>query len=372
MTGLAFLIAIAWLPITSAVSTPRWILVQVGGAALLLSTRYITMTPAHWWGLAFLTICSASAIWSPSPADSVGRLVQLLGLAAVFCVAAEVRDLGDFWLALAAGVAVNAVIALVQLYGWQAFMMVPDQRDYPMGLFGNKNFLAQLAALALVGGIITALKPHFNYPIFTFAMIAWCAVVLWLTGSRGAGLAVAGALAAWYWRMLGLNWWAFWSLAFPVAVALIAADLVLNPTRMATSVSPRLGMWDWTVTNLRPFGWGIGAFGSIFPFEHAFNDALEFAFELGIGMLPLAMVLIYALRAPPYAPGEGYDAEWAVLVALVIMALVAFPFQQAATAFVGAVVAGRLAGARYRACSREPGGRVIRSPSLAIDRYQPF
>jgi hypothetical protein len=332
---LGFLVAIAYAPIPSAVSTPRWLVVEVGSFLLLLSTP---ARAPHWLAIAFLAWCAATVAWSASPLDSVGAMIQLAALAAAFQVAAETDDLRPFWIAIAAGSAINAAIAVAQVAGLHVFDVGGNAAGQPIGLFGNKNFLANFGALALVGCL--ALRGP-----LAVALAVGAATAALLPLCRGAMLAllVAGLVA----KRASL---AAWLLCAGAAVGAVAVDLWVHPLRLFLSVTPRAVTWEWTVTNLKPFGWGIGTYGTIFPVEHAFNDLLEFVFEVGAGTVLLLVLLARCFAVP------GRAAEKAVLAAILVEGMFAFPLHQAATAFVAAVCAGHLSGSRARVRDAERGG----------------
>ena len=318
------------------------------------------MTPAHWLGLVFLMWCALTILWSKAPYDSIGAMIQLSALAAAFCIGAEARDLKSFWLALALGASVNAVIGLLQLDGWHIFQESPGWTGF-VGTFGNKNFLARFGVLALIGSLTLPWRWRSAW------LVAGSALAAFLPMSRGALLAfaVAGLAAA-----IKLSRWRAraWLpvLAGFACIALVAiyGDLRLHPDRWATSLDPRLVIWDWTVSNWKVFGWGVGTYGSIFPFEHAFNDPFESIFELGIGAGILGAFLGVVLARP-------LCVEWVVLIAFLIEGFTAFAAHQAATVFVAAVCAGRLASMRHRSVLAESLGRIYDQESIRGQRAQP-
>lgn len=343
---LGFLVGIAYLPIPSAYATPRWLVVQVGCAAILLVTP-IRMTTAHWAGAAFLVWCAMSTAWSASFQDTIGAVIQLSALAAAFCVAAETEDLVPFWLALGAAAAINTVLALFQVSGSLTLFSPPRGLvTDPVGLFGNKNFFANFAVVAFIG--TASMLGNFwearLKSIAAWVLTIFAAVAILMTSSRGAMLALFVALAFWGWRGTGRGWTLFFVAAMLLvasAAALEAVDLTLHPWRMDKSVDFRLVTWQLALANLTPFGWGFGTYGTIFPFEHAFSDPVETVFELGIGSIFFGVFCAICLGSR--APG----IEWTIFVAVLVESFFAFPLHQAATAMVAAVCSGRLS-RRYR------------------------
>lgn len=361
----ALLVGIAWLPIPSAISAPRWAVVSIGAAALLWSCR-VRWSPAHSVGLALVLWALVSSAWAISPNDAYNGAWQLLVLGFVFCVAAESPySLNSFAMGLGAAATVNAAIAVAQtLFDAPIFLVPGIPTGYPSGLFGNKNYMAQFGALALVAMIFVprdwrmpSLERVPGAGMLRDVLIAGSAVAAFLPLSRGAIIAVAVAIGASWWRGQNFRWIAFFGLAGGAVLALVGIDMWLHPERIELSAIPRLEIWDWTLTNLRFFGWGAGNYAAIFPFDHALNDWFEIAFDLGaVGALALAAIVFYCLRER----AVDLAAEWAVLVAFLVEGATASPLHQPATAAVGAFVAGRLAGAFGRARRAQSSGGGLR------------
>jgi len=129
--------------------------------------------------------------------------------------------------------------------------------------------------------------------------------------------------------------------------ALVVVMLLLPEHRDfvdSASMAQRLAIWSATATHLTFFGHSIGTFASIeqtaLPralVEHAHNDILEAAFEIGspgtLVALALASMAVY----------RAAFTERLVLVALAVEGLFGFPLHEPATVFMGAVVAGHAA-----------------------------
>ncbi len=353
---LGFLISVAWLPIPSAISTPRWMLVEVGCAALLLVAlwnRPLLETKGHRIVFAVLAWSTLTVAWSFDRESSLGALFQVAGLVLSFCVGAASLTLRPFWLALGAGATINAVIAIAQTFGWRAFDVANLSPGVPIGTFGNKNFLAFFGAIALVG-LLTMPRPS----RWHVAMLPGAAIATLLPTSRGAMVAAIAAVASVLWTKRGGRLWTLASIAAVPAALILALDLWVTPGRFSSSATPRLEMWDWTVSNWKFFGWGVGSYGSVFPFEHASSDLLEFVFEIGAGAALLAWLLTHVLRP------STLHAERAVVVCVVVESLFAFPLHMAAPAFVAAVCAGRIARDLDDHRLVQPGGGDRRKPRL--------
>jgi hypothetical protein len=354
---LAFLVAIADVPgLLSAPVFPRWAALSVGAAAILAYSPAVRITPAHVAGGLFIAWSAFGALWSVSPWDTAGAGLQLVFLAIVFCLGAEARDLRWTWTALALGATVSAVVALFQVGGVPIFVVPGVNPDIPgsadplvgAGLFGNKNAAAQFGALAFVGFLFGTTPSWWGV-----IPLAGSATMLALPMSRGAlAAAFIGTLAsvAKTARCSARGKWLIFGGVVALSVAAIAIDLYFIRGRVITSVLPRLRMWELTAVNLNFFGWGAGSYGFVFPFDHASNDALELVFESGIGAVLLGFVVCYGLGIRKI---DGiFEAEFVVLVAFLVEGLTAFPWHGPATAFVAALAAGRLAGARHR--ERDP------------------
>lgn len=353
MFALGLLLGVAWLPLPSGVSMPRWGVALVGSALLwMLGPPARALGAAHAWGLALLAWAALSLLWSASPADTLGALTQLAALAAIFAAGAGLGDerMPALWTGLGTGATLLGLLGLAQMLDLTDFAEVAGQAQwtYPVGTAGNKNFLAVIGTLALFGLLFmrTPLDWSRARCAWASAITAGSAVAAFTPLCRGAMVAVVLAPLGWF-----LRGWKLWVTS--AALVTSAAMGVLGLQRVPNSIQPRLEVWDWTASNLGPLGWGLGTYGSVFPWEHANNDLLEVAFELGIGALLLVGLLVACLRVRP----RGLAAEWVVLCAAVVMSLSAFPLHQGCPAAVAALCAGRLAGARGRADRRQPLGR---------------
>lgn len=348
----AFLVGVAvWPWFIGFATTPRWAVLSVMVPLMCISLR-VRLTAGHLYGMAFLAWAALSLAWSINTPDAVGELWKWLLLAGAFCAGAEADDLAGFWRAIGAAVAVSAVVVAGQLGGYS---FVPQMAP-PSGLFGNRIFLAELAALAMVGLIGRS----------WLALPA--AFVLAMATSVGALAGVATVACAWLWRRSRVA-----ALAAPVL--LIGAALAVSPrpavetgfARHMESAAVRAGLWADVATQITPLGHGVGSYyvaeAAESPHQqalnlremHAHNDALEVAFELGAPSLFLAALVWCALGAP-------VRRERLVLVAFLVEGLFGFPLHNPATAFVAAVVAGHLCGVGNRlrlpvARRREDGGR---------------
>lgn len=340
---LTALVAVAFVPgLPSASTAPRWAVLLIGIPLLLISGARILMTPAHWFGLAFVAFCGASLLWSPVPASTLGDLFHLLVLAGAFVLGAQAsdREWGKVWDWLAIGVSVSAPIAIAQALGWDGVETV--SRPPIAGLFLSKAFLAQAGMVALIpaiyrrrwwfvpGPLVCVVLPLARETIVVAAVVI-SLVLLARVRIRTAAAAIGALLCA-------------------VAFFLLVIDI--QDFYRLESLNNRLVMWQFSLANLTPFGWGLGVYGDLLPiFEFAHNEPIHFAFELGIGSAFLWAAVIYSL-------GARIELERLVLVAILVMCCFTFPLHMPLTAFMAALVAGRLADHRYRGRRGEPDGGI--------------
>ena len=333
---LTFLTAIAiWPGVPTFAWGPRWFLAAAGSAAYLFVVR-IRPTPAHWWGLAFLLAAAASYFWIDVKLEWYEGFIWYLGLAAAFLVGAEVKDLRPVWWGLGAGLSINGLIALAQFFGYDYVPYI----NVPAGLFGNRVFMGEAAALALVGSVAC----RFWY------FVPGSILALGLSQSRGALLGVLGCGMIWLWKH-----WKGGVMVLLIALpffALASTGIVLPGTNKGASTMERVYLWSDSIDGLKPFGNGVGSFYTAavkyghrtqttgLREAHAHNDVLEAFFELGILAIPLMVIFWMALFGP-------LTTERYVLWCFVLVGLTGFPLHAPLTGFVGSLVAGYLVRGRY-------------------------
>jgi O-Antigen ligase len=344
---LTFAVSIAYLPLPSYSTAGRWAVCAF--VCVLLWQARPKMGPAHWMGLAFLVWCFLSFFWSVGKLDTINQLYHILLLAGVFVVASVETDLWPTTLALGCGITVSAVIAFLQLNGYHPVSAVTEG-EFGVGgagLFLNKDFFAQVASPALLLAI--------GFGTWAFVPAALFGVIA--TASREAWIATAlGGLVLICWKLPSFKW----RVAVTVAIvalcfAALRYDLnLLNGARLS-SFNDRIAFWQYTLPNITWLGYGLGTYPLLWPgWDHAHNEFLELAFEIGLGVVPLVGVFVYALSASLSAPAQ------AALVSLLVSACTYFPFHQPTTAFLAALLAGHLCGARDRLRCAKPQGRVYR------------
>ena len=318
-----------WPGMLSPAFGPRWAALAVG-VPLAFSIDPRELPEPIRWLLAFLfAIATASVFISPDQPSALYELMQIAIVAAAFVAAAGRTSIDDVMAGLAAGLAASSAL-LVYNYG-----------DKPVGLFLNSEVLAEFAALITVWAVV---QKRYITAASTLVPLALC-------HSRIALLTVAVGLVFAYWPRSTRA-----RAAVITAIVAVAAELLFASAYKAGSADHRLILWGTAAVALfhAPFGSGLGWFQAAQPesmFAH--SDVLQMLVELGIGAIAIVLIPIVALRK-----GRGTNAERAVLVAVCFQAVVSFPLHMPASAFVAALVAGRLVGRRAVVRMGEPVGRV--------------
>ena len=353
--SLGFGLAAAYVPNAYAdVHVGRWAVAWVGVAALLW-----LLGRAQWVcsGGALIGLAVLSFSWAPEPLNATLGLLQLILLAGAFAVGCAGGGKTVFE-GFAWGMVLNAAIAVPEFFG---FHPIEQWRGVmPSALFGNKDFLAEAALLAVIPLIYQR----------RFVMAAAIAPALLLPLDRAvifAGGIVAFVAAARWSKPV-----AFWAGA--AALALIVAYSAL-PGRIS-SINDRAMIWSDSVRGLTFFGRGIGQFYNTYPEQaqleplevirpdHAHNDFLELAHELGVPGVALALAFCLGIFLGPF----GW--EKLVFIALCAMGLFAFPLHNPATAVLGLLAAGGVHRARAlgRAGAADGAAHVVPGKVVAQTR----
>ena len=322
MFGLGLAVTAAYWPwLWSPAMTPKWVALSVVASALLLYRQEpIPFTRAHLLGCVFIGWAALSVLWSPQPLYSLNGLWQIVLLPSIcFCLGSQQRSLRPLFIGAGIGLAGSSAISIGQLAGWIDWPSI----NIPSGLFLNKNFMAEAAALVLIWLIAER--------VWWLAILV--APALALAGARGALLALGIGLA------LELRRHPSWLMG-----GLLAADMVLFGMGMAThssaTTAERLDIWQELANSLGFLGSGIGSYGfmphSMQPdgaLMHAHNDYLELVYELGAVGAALAALFAWELRGP-------LTSARLVLIVFAVEACFAFPSHLPATLAIAALVAG--------------------------------
>lgn len=326
-----------WPSLVEGATLPRWWVILLGAAIMLPQVTPRTGL-AHWLGLAFMAYLALSGLWVPVIDDWANELILFTALGAWFCIGSALDDLTPAFEGFALGIGVSSAAAIAQVLGWGDI----PQSAVPGGLFYNRMFLGEAAALAVIGAVA--------FDCRWFALAALPAMLLSESRAALVAFGVAGALMAWRTHRL------IATLVLLVGV-LAAVFLTVVDARKPGSIADREGNWTQAAAGFTWLGHGAGSFWSVHPLyqpptndpfnpaymtrsPHAHNDAVELIFEDGIGAALLAAVVVIALTAP-------LEPASYVLVAFLVLGLFGDPLFMPATAFLGALCAGRL-------CRRRP------------------
>jgi hypothetical protein len=322
MFALGLLVTAAYWPwLWSPATTPKWIVLSIVSCALLLyRNERIPLTGAHLAGCALISWATLSVAWSPVPLYSLNGLWQTAILPAVcFCLGSQTPQLRPLFIGAGLGMAVSSAVSIAQLAGWIDWQTI----NIPSGLFLNKNFMAEAAALVLIWLIAER--------VWWFAVPVMPAIAL--AGARGALLALGVGLALELWRRP--SW---------IIGGLLVADMALFGAGMvqhtAVSTTERLDIWADATDGIGMFGSGIGSYGfmshPLWPdghTMHAHNDMLELVYELGMIGLGLAALFVWELRGP-------LNSARLVLIVFAVEACFAFPAHLPVTMALAALAAG--------------------------------
>jgi hypothetical protein len=317
MFWLGAAVALCYVPgITGAYIATQWpVLAVVLWFGLL---RKGPVTVFHWLGLVFIAYATVHVFFTPTPYSSVYGLwlVWIMGLSMWF--GTTLNNVRGLYAGLAAGGAVSSAVAVLQHFG---IGVVPTVSTMPAGLYVNSVQHGTVLALLAVA-------------LVSERMWLWMLPLLpgiALSGSRGALLVLAVGLLACYVRRL----WVFG------LVAAAGAFYLLAP--WSPSDQMRMQIWSVAWQSLTVYGWGPGVFytillprdGGFYYPEYAHNDALQLAFEYGIGALPAFAVLAFALC-------RSRDTEWPVVVGFAVAGCYSMPLYMPVTSFLALVAVGRI------------------------------
>lgn len=309
-TPLAFLVSALYVPgIVGAGYAGRWAV-----AALAL---YFMAVPALLFAAYALAVLDFDAA------------MKWCVVAGCFSLGARLDDetAGCVVVAFAAGIAISGLAAGLQQYAGLRWF---DQTNPPGGLFVNKNFMGEAAAMGVVLGMR-----------YSLGAVVLCIPALALSGCRSAWLAALvgyGIYAGWRWKWLGV-----------LMLGVAAAFLVDH-----SSVSQRFELWrDAAPVILSHLPFGAGS-----PLEPLHNEFIQALAELGVGAIaPLGVLYLTA------------TADLAFGAAVAVICTFGFPLHLPATAWLIAAMCGHLVGhlphderVRFRSARPEADAGVV--PSL--------
>lgn len=305
---------------------------------LPLISRDARQTPGPPSGGLFLLLAALSLAWTASFWDGVNGLMQLLLLAGMFRIGMALPSLRPAYIGFGLGFAFNALIVLVQVLeardetGPYLLRHLLPELNSPGGLFLSSNFLAEPAALCLIGLI--------GYRVWW--LVAPVLPCIAFTHARGAvlGLAAAAIVGIWGWNRRA-------AAALSVAAAVMLA-LAFVREDAGGSMHQRIAIWHDTLMGLTFFGHGIGSFYQAFAAHadwhsllttrpnHPHNEFLFVLYELGVpGAVLFIMLTVAILRG-------SRQTEKLIFIALLVESSFAFPTHLPVSGALGALVAGHL------------------------------
>ncbi len=321
MFWLGAIVSLCYIPgVTGAYIATQWPVLAVLLTFGLFRSGPITIFHGLW--VLFLAYATVHAGFTPDPYFSVFGLwlVWIMTLCLWFgTTLSSLQEIRDLYAGLALGAAVSSAVSIAQHFGFDIVQRVSAP---PAGLYVNS--IQQGTVLAL---IVVAL--------LTEGMWRWTLPLLpgiALSGSRGALVVLAVGVLALFIRRARL---------LGGVVAATATYLLLVP--LSPSDSLRMVIWNAAWQGLTFWGWGPGVFytvmipqpgGWILP-EHAHNDALQLAFEYGIGALLAFAVFGFALW-------RTRAREWPVVVAFLAAGCFSMPLWMPVASFLALVAVGRI------------------------------
>lgn len=310
--------------ITGSVLQPIWFILLIA-LACLLQREPVMMRRPHWLGLLFVACAILSLAWTPVTLNGIGALVQITVIALAFMWGSTLDSTRNVFIGLAVGLVTSDVAAFAQIKGWQGLF----QDSVPAGLFVDRNVFGETSMLVLAG-----LIGHRLWILVPLTLPA-----LALTHTRSAALAFMAVVFTWCWARSKLLTVVLAAFITPFAVALFQIN---------GSMLERIAVWHDTAAAIVPWGHGIGSFMTSYPAyglgaegfgfrpQHAYSDYLEFAFEVGFGVIPLLLCLAQSLEV-------DLEPERLVIFAFLAIACFDSPAHLPTSAFIGALCAGQLA-----------------------------
>lgn len=351
---LGFALTATYCPqIAGAATTPRWAVMAISTLALpFMPGSKPGITWAHIAGLAFLAYATASLAWSPT-LDTHDALLKLAILAGMFLIGGHVTDLMALWIGAALGLYLSSAMVAAEALGLVSALSIPRSiglfynGGLPAGLFVNGLYLAEAAALVIVG-LVASGRWRWAVPL------APCILLL---GQVPRGPIVALLVA-----------WIAWGMArnrHPGLVgcaALLAAAMAATAWLRPETVSLRLSMWSDALRATTFFGHGYGSYHAVIPFHSVAYDAAKYVeiaphneaigvlFELGLPGLFLAVafcaIVLCAPLVRPLSPPASTQPSWLagriVLIAFLTEAMFGFGFHLPVTAGLFALTAGHI------------------------------
>jgi O-antigen ligase len=368
---------------SAATGRPRWSRSVSIGALLVLVTTALS------WAAA-----SRSAPGAPYAVAATARWASLFGLA---CGTSVIADVGEArWRVLSAVTIAAAAVATLGLLQHLDLVALPiPVISTPGSTFGNRNFAAEVMALALPLGVAAAAEAPPGARTAIWTSLALELVFLAVTRTRGAWIAAAiGLGTAVWWIGVRLSRASTGIAMVVLVVAALAASVPghFNPRDAgdakryagvtdvlrdgidahSTALRTRLGLWRRTLMMINDyplFGVGPGNWPVLFPRyaepgalkdgvltatrvpRQVHNDPLERAVETGLpGLMALGVLVAGAANAVRARLRSGDKGARAVaagaggaLMALGALSIGSFPLEMPGTLALGGLALGLVA-----------------------------
>ena len=310
-----------WPGILGAATSPRWWVIAVG-MGLLFPFSQLSRIPNQIWTL--LTLSFAGIFLSIHNPVGLGEGIKFLLLVLAFIWGMSLPNLTKVISGFATGLAINSILVIAQTLGWN-FLPAWESAG-PAGLFYNREVLAELAAPILVWGLA---RNNWTIVLSSISPLLLCQ-------SRVAVIAaIVGIFAA---GNLPLKKYAPVIIVFPLL--LITIVIVLFTSFKIASLFDRFSIWQLAISEILPFGRGLGYWELNHPdskFVH--SDLLQLFVEIGpILSLPILAIPVLIIWKSRHDSLEIL----AVAIVLLVEAILSFPLHQPATAFLSAVLFGHL------------------------------
>jgi len=317
MFWLGLIVSLCYIPGWTGASVPtQWAVLSI----ILPWTLFLPgpTAPFHRWWLVFLGYALFATLVAANTFNAVFALWGLCLMGLCLWLGTVITSTYLVWAGLAVGGAVSSALCVVQ---WFGINVLPTFGTFPAGLYFNSvanGAILALIAIALLtrGEILSAL----------------CLM---------PGLIISQSRGAWLAFLIGLLGLRFRSAK--VLLILPAFGLLFFLVPLSPSDEQRLYIWSIAYNNLQFFGWGPGAFTTIysvwhdqplFP-EHVHNDILELIFDYGIlATIPIGLFA--------WALTRTQSAEWPIILTFVVMGFYSFPFWMPITSFIAFVAAGHM------------------------------
>lgn len=308
----------AYVPGVIGAAIPTGWLLLIIVAPILLFTVKIKITSQHILGIAFLSYCIISLIWTPNINFGISYLLKCIALASIFCLASSLTNIKWVVIGLAIGLIPSNILALYD----NSLIYSLDQTK--AGLFVNPNLFCEISAAILLCLLV--------FKLWWLTPLALPGIVL--IHSRGAILGLGVGLLVWAWQTSR-------RLFYILITCTVTIPFIYWNKFNVASIIERFDLWRDTLAGFKLFGNGIGSFEILYPYyatyintalarpKFAHNDLLHLGFELGIGIV---FLLLFAYRIKLNA----------VIVGIGVMAMFGYSFNVAITGFIWFLVAGYL------------------------------